>query len=449
MAAYEFQQAFLDALIEQAFVRDDDVKTMVDAWVRLGQRMGPAVQKLADSSAPALEEIPIQNDVADLDGLITMESSEWDGMAAEGSQNYPGVSDSMGTTTHPPTTQNPAGAASASTICIAPAALTLSPLTTIPSANNPGVKSAISHLCDGVADLLSTNASAKMSAVALASVPGDEDAKSDTNSDMDRSSDPDADADADGEADANANQDADANADATIAPNARVNDKPNHDSDSDLDLTCAPDSDADVRIGRDASAKAAESDSDLTSMESSFPSPVRELRKKSSTRTAASAQKSSALIDSDAPMSDVESPPRLKKTKGPKGKGVRLSLKRKRSSTPDPPQPTHIKALSLRPLLKKQRLNRLKKNARRGAMSAAFPVNPLEKGDYVALADLLEPSIEPATAGGSELDAPLPHGPLNLLTLELPTAVYDVEADEVKMELQPFQFPYAAQVRYA
>ena len=71
MAAYEFQQAFLDALIKQAFVRDDNVKTTVNAWVHLGQRMGPAVQKLADSSAPSLNEIPIPipTDTVDLDGL--------------------------------------------------------------------------------------------------------------------------------------------------------------------------------------------------------------------------------------------------------------------------------------------------------------------------------------------------------------------------------------------
>ena len=118
----------------------------------------------------------------------------------------------------------------------------------------------------------------------IASIPGDEDAKSDTSSDMDCSSD--SDVDADEEADANA----------TIAPNARVNDKPNPDSNSDLDLACAPDSD--VQNGRDTSAKAAESDSDLTSMELSFPLPVWELQKKSSTAT--STQKSSTVADNQS-----------------------------------------------------------------------------------------------------------------------------------------------------
>jgi hypothetical protein len=33
-----------------------------------------------------------------------------------------------------------------------------------------------------------------------------------------------------------------------------------------------------------------------------------------------------------------------------------------------------------------------------------------------------------------------------VMQLELPAAVYDAEADEVKIEIQPFHFPYDAKV---
>ena len=309
---------------------------------------------------------------------------------------------------------------------------------------------------------------------ATASIPGDEDAKSDTNSD----------ADADREVDANA-----VIADANAAPNARANDNPTpgNDSESDLDLACAPDSDADVRNAGDASTKAVESDSSLSSVGSSFPSPVRKRAKKGSTHAAASTQKSSHPADSDADMSDGTasrlknakarkgkakdvglssmqksshpvdsdadmsdgSASRLKNAKARKGKAkdAGFSLKRKRSLTPQPAEPVHLRALSLAPLLKKQRIQRSRKNARPGAMSAAFPVNPPAKVGSMRVASLLKPSTEPATARDSELHLPLPpRGPPNFLNLQLPTAVYDVEEDEVKMELRPFQFPYAAQV---
>ena len=548
MAAYEFQKVFLDALIEQAFVRDDEVKTMADAWVRLGQRMGPAVQKLADSSSPrALDEIPTD---MDLDSLITMEEVdiEWDGMVARGSGDNPGVSmtsDGITPPARPTTTQNLTGATSASSISAPSAALMLS-LTSTPAANNnplphvplprnpaplqgnPAAKPATSKPCDGAAEPPPTDAPAGMPAAntdadprlntsanapttppsqalsaanttTTASIPGDEDAKSDTNSDMDRSSDPDADADgevdANGDSNGNANGDVDANAViayANAAPNARANDNPmpDNDSESDLDLACAPDSDADVRNAGDASVKAVESDSSLSSAGSSFPSPVRKRAKKGSTHAAASTQKSSRPADSDADMSDgsasrlknakarkgkakdvgfsstqkssrpVESDAdmsdgsasRLKNAKARKGKAkdVGFSLKRKRSLTPQPAEPVHLRALSLAPLLKKQRIQRSQKNARPGAMSAAFPVNPPVKVGSMRVASLLKPSTEPATAQDGELHPPLPpRGPPNFLNLQLPTAVYDVEEDDVKMELRPFQFPYAAQVRNA
>ena len=587
MAAYEFQKVFLDALIEQAFVRDDEVKTMADAWVRLGQRMGPAVQKLADSSSPrALDEIPTD---MDLDSLITMEEVdiEWDGMVARGSGDNPGVSmtsDGITPPARPTTTQNLTGATSASSISAPSAALMLS-LTSTPAANNnplphvplprnpaplqgnPAAKPATSKPCDGAAEPPPTDTPAGMPAAntdadprlntsanapttppsqalsaanttTTASIPGDEDAKSDTNSDMDRSSDPDADADgevdANGDSNGNANGDVDANAViayANAAPNARANDNPmpDNDSESDLDLACAPDSDADVRNAGDASVKAVESDSSLSSAGSSFPSPVRKRAKKGSTHAAASTQKSSRPADSDADMSDgsasrlknakarkgkakdvgfsstqkssrpVESDAdmsdgsasrlknakvrkgkakdvgfsstkkpsrpvdsdadmsdgsasRLKNAKARKGKAkdVGFSLKRKRSLTPQPAEPVHLRALSLAPLLKKQRIQRSQKNARPGAMSAAFPVNPPVKVGSMRVASLLKPSTEPATAQDGELHPPLPpRGPPNFLNLQLPTAVYDVEEDDVKMELRPFQFPYAAQVRNA
>ena len=81
-------------------------------------------------------------------------------------------------------------------------------------------------------------------------------------------------------------------------------------------------------------------------------------------------------------------------------------------------------------------------------MIAAFPVNPpVEGSNALQYTNLLEPSAELAAEGPSmEVDVPLLH-PRMVIKLELPTAVYNKETDEVMMELQPFHFPYTAKVR--
>jgi len=81
-------------------------------------------------------------------------------------------------------------------------------------------------------------------------------------------------------------------------------------------------------------------------------------------------------------------------------------------------------------------------------MIAAFPVNPPAEGsNTLQYTDLLEPSAELAVEGpGMEVDVPL-SCPQMVMKLELLTAVYNKETDEVMMELQPFHFPYTAKVR--
>jgi hypothetical protein len=65
--------------------------------------------------------------------------------------------------------------------------------------------------------------------------------------------------------------------------------------------------------------------------------------------------------------------------------------------------------------------------------------------------DLLEPSIEPSTTGDNVLHVetgPSQRRPRQLLTLELPTAVYDDQTDQVHFQLRPFHFPYTAHVQF-
>ena len=63
---------------------------------------------------------------------------------------------------------------------------------------------------------------------------------------------------------------------------------------------------------------------------------------------------------------------------------------------------------------------------------------------------LLEPSseanVKASEEPGIEVASP-PVGPLRVMQLDLPTAVYNKETDEVNIEIRPFHFPYRAQVR--
>lgn len=80
-------------------------------------------------------------------------------------------------------------------------------------------------------------------------------------------------------------------------------------------------------------------------------------------------------------------------------------------------------------------------------MIAAFPVNPVfADGPIMEYGDLLQPSTDSASDGPAmEVDVNLP-GPRMVMDLQLPTAIYDPEADEIRIEKRAFCFPYQAAV---
>jgi hypothetical protein len=104
---------------------------------------------------------------------------------------------------------------------------------------------------------------------------------------------------------------------------------------------------------------------------------------------------------------------------------------------------TRAGAASSKPAPKKQRLGRGKATA---PMIAAFPVDPPIESDVLGYASLLEPSSEAKTGTGSEGGEEGDVRERMVMQLELPAAVYDAEADEVNIEIQPFHFPYDAKV---
>lgn len=79
-------------------------------------------------------------------------------------------------------------------------------------------------------------------------------------------------------------------------------------------------------------------------------------------------------------------------------------------------------------------------------MIAAFPVDPPIESNVLGYASLLEPSSEATTSAGSGGGEEGDIRERAVMQLELPAAVYDAEADEVKIEIQPFHFPYNAKV---
>jgi hypothetical protein len=305
----------------------------------------------------------------------------------------------------------------------------------------------------------------------------------------------DSDADVDGKADAATDPEFNVNPGVSADDGAKTG----ADSDSDADA----DGEADAGSGADASGMAdanpnnadPEFDTRRSSRASSFPSPVRERTRERRKRAAAHTERSSSPVHSDIEMSDAGSSA-LQNVKAAKGKGKaveskhavhftpsssqrrrlkigsaknpgkRLSpvpltpftielLKRKRPPTPEHEEsPPLIRAAPGKkarvvstPVPKKRPVKRSGKNAVSDAMMAAFPVDPVKKGDSLGYADILEPSTEPETARDTELSTQLPpRGQRKVLNLELPMAVYDRQADEVNMKLRPFHFPYAAQV---
>lgn len=101
MGVYEFQRDLIDAVIENAFIRDDSCSDMVAAWRRFGERMVHATEKLLASPAPpqpiflesaGLEPIPDEGeDSADgADG--TLEDDGSGGAQLPLSSSYPAVS---------------------------------------------------------------------------------------------------------------------------------------------------------------------------------------------------------------------------------------------------------------------------------------------------------------------------------------------------------------------
>jgi len=95
-----------------------------------------------------------------------------------------------------------------------------------------------------------------------------------------------------------------------------------------------------------------------------------------------------------------------------------------------------------RPVPKKRRLVSPSEAA---PMIAAFPPDPVAaEGDIVEYSDLLQATTESSNAMSDE--PAISVGPRKLMKLDLPTAVYDAEVNEVRLETQAFCFPYEAVV---
>jgi len=101
---------------------------------------------------------------------------------------------------------------------------------------------------------------------------------------------------------------------------------------------------------------------------------------------------------------------------------------------------------ALRNTNRRSKKRRLESPTEVAPMITAFPLNPvIAKGPVMKYGDLLQPSTDSVSdEPAMEVDH-LP-GARMVMRLQLPTAIYDQEADEMRIENQAFCFPYQAMV---
>lgn len=434
---YEFQKAFVDAIIEKAFLWDEKISTMSSAWLRFAARIAPAVEKMTASAEPVLP-------VTDAD-LIRMTDDEVD-MPEERSLDQDASTGGMcavgdSERSHFPVAQ-PANTHSEHGVVVSPcAAVPQSPADT-----------------DGERDVAVPVPFSTHTAPPPANADwGDKAATSPTQIPL---------------LSHTSQLPADDDEDAAVAPKTASTDV--HAEPATSTVQFSNTEAVNVDASADGEGVSASKVTAFTVEETQVPEDPFDPKDlsdidDSEEESGSSLPLSSVIEGKGKGVSRIRGPRRLHRSavtamesstsrrserllSRPSGKNTRS--KRPLSSSSEHEDPASGTACASKgggskSLAKRQRRHSPKRK-REAPMITAFPVNPpTAEGAEMKYADLLEPSTESASKRGEgevmELDLP-PPGPREVMKLDLPTAVYNDVTGQVDIELRPFLFPYQAKV---